>query len=72
MPVLSWGHSHYWAGATSGGETPPPDPELGGSAGGSYVPWQVTTVTFGAGFGAVQIAYDWLVQRKEGRRGDVR
>ena len=40
MPGASF-HSHYWAGdqAPAG-----PDPPLGSSAGGGYVPW-MTTIT---------------------------
>jgi len=43
MPVLSWAHSSYWAG--SGASAPPPDPPLGSSAGGAYVPWQTSIIT---------------------------
>lgn len=42
MPTL-WAHSHFWAG--SGNVVIPPDPPLGSSAGGGYVPWQTSVIT---------------------------
>lgn len=39
MPVLSWAHSRYWVGHAV------PDPGIGSSAGGAYVPWQTSIIT---------------------------
>lgn len=33
MPLMSWGHSHYWAGAGGGGG--------GGYEGGGFPTWQM-------------------------------
>ena len=42
MPGAAF-HSFYWSGA---GDAPaPPDPPLGASASGGYVPWQTTITT---------------------------
>jgi hypothetical protein len=41
MPVLSWAHSHFWSTQTPA----TPDPPLGASAGGAYVPWQTSIIT---------------------------
>ncbi len=51
-------HSHYWA-ASPGAPAPP---GTGASANGGYIPW-MTTVTVGSGFGVMQVAWSWLVER---------
>lgn len=56
MPVLSWGHSQYWSGAT--GEPPEsPTPSRGG-----YPAWQTSIISCN-GFGVTQIVWEWAVQR---------
>jgi len=42
MPGL-WAHSFYWSGGAASGN--PPDPPLGASASGGYVPWQTSIIT---------------------------
>lgn len=42
MPGI-WAHSFYWSG--SGDAAAPPDPPLGASASGGYVPWQTSIIT---------------------------
>lgn len=59
MPVLSWGHSHYWAGAAGAA---PPDVALGSSAGGGYVPW-MATITKHAGLLGGLLAVRWAPSR---------
>lgn len=55
MPVLSWGHSQYWAG-TQGGEPPEsPTPSRGG-----YPAWQ-TSIIAGSLFGGLQPVWQWVV-----------
>lgn len=56
MALLGWAHSKYW-GAPGG---VPPEPESHVGRGGGFVPWQSHLQTFGAGFGALQLAYEWL------------
>jgi len=67
MPVLSWAHSHYWAGPVS---SDPPAPEIGGSGAGGYVPFQASVlrgnVVVGSGLGSLQAIYEWLLARRKG------
>lgn len=55
MPVLSWAHAAYWSTQTPAA----PDPPLGASAGGAYVPWQTSIIT------AMSLAFAvrWSVNR---------
>lgn len=41
MPGASF-HSFYWAGSA---DAPAPEPGIGSSAGGAYVPWQTSIIT---------------------------
>lgn len=56
MPVLSWGHSHYWANAT-------PSTVADAAPMTGYPAWQ-TSVIIGSGFGASQVVWDWLRERR--------
>jgi len=57
----AWAHSHYWANATPSTVV---DPTPAGVAG--YPAWQ-TSVILGGGFGATQVAWEWLQQRRAQR-----
>jgi hypothetical protein len=59
MPVISWGHSHYWQTQTPAG---PPPPETGASGSGGYVTWMTPTVLSGSMFGGLQPVYEWIVK----------
>ena len=52
MPTLAL-HSQYWQ--TTAGE---PEPPIGGSAPGGYIPWK-TTITVNGGFGVGVVL--WLM-----------
>lgn len=56
MPVLSWGHSHFWSGAS---QQAPGSPT---SSIGGYPTWQATTLTSaGFLFGGLQPVWQWVV-----------
>ena len=64
MPGAAF-HSNYWANANPSTVV---DPVVPGVAG--YPAWQ-TSVILGGGFGATQIAWEWIQRkRKEPARGD--
>ena len=45
MPGAAF-HSHFWAGSA---DAPAPDPGLGASASGGYIPWMTTITATGLG-----------------------
>lgn len=56
MPVLSWGHSAYWSGASQG-PVDSPTPSKGG-----YPAWQ-TSIIAGTMLGGLQPVWEWVVTR---------
>jgi len=67
MPVLSWGHSQYWAGSGTA-----PAPPAASDAIVGYVPWQ-TSVVVGSMFGGLQPVWEWVVTvtRRTRTNGDA-
>lgn len=57
----AWAHSFYWQADTQG--APAAAPPVA-----SYPAWQ-TTIIIGSGFGAVQVAWEWLQHRRAAREG---
>jgi hypothetical protein len=55
MPVLSWAHQAYWAGPHAS----EPEPGVGSSAGGAYVPWQTSVISVMS----LALAVRWAVSR---------
>lgn len=62
MPVLSWGHSHFWQT-----QTPEPPVTPGASAAGGYIPWMPTVTFTGSMFGGLQPVWEWTVIKWQSR-----
>lgn len=61
MPVLSWGHSQYWAGSAA---APEPPPSIGASGPGGYPTWQ-TSIILGSLLGMCQVWWErWRGSRE--------